>query len=103
MDNFVVDHPEIFLGLLGVLLAMVGFFIRMFIKKIPRLERDIQEMKENYLERFTDVKEHQATAALKTQNMIADLSVKITEVLTKQEAQAGFCKYVQEEKRNNKK
>ena len=110
METFIVEHTGVVLLILTVLIGIVGFFMSNFIKKVLTIERDVvkrqesmehemYEMKTNYLERFEDIKDHQAREAIRTREAIAELAVKITAILAKVDSQESFCRYVQSQKR----
>jgi hypothetical protein len=102
MENFFTQHWELASGFIGLLVGIVGYFLFYTLQRIATLEKEVKEIKMNYLNRFQRVEEHVSSEALKTQIMVAEIDKKLTEILARQEAQTNFCNYVQEQKKDNK-
>lgn len=100
--EFIGEHPEIVLGFIAILMGIVTYFLRRLVGRIvlrlDKLEEDVKDIRHNYLNRFDDVKDHQRDQAMQTRADIADLSIKLTEILAKVETQTKFCQFVQEQK-----
>lgn len=98
MEQFFGEHWEIASSAIGLLLFIVGYFVAAFIKRVDRIEMEVKEIKMNYLKRFEDIKSHMTSESEKTQSLIAELSIKLTDLIARQEAQTAFCKFVQDQK-----
>jgi len=105
MGTFIGEHPEAVIAFVGILVTVVGFFMKAFFERINKLEKEDAKlraeqdlMRANYLGRFEDVKKHQTEEGKETREMLSDIQVAIAKVIAAQISQKEFCAYVQKSK-----
>jgi len=102
MEQFLTDHPTMSAFIIGGLFSVLGgltslliFFIKGKIKQIDTKAKknctDITEIKENYIERFDEIKQDINTNHL-------EVTTELATIKSAQVAQKEFCKFIQDGK-----
>lgn len=99
MENFFAEHWEIVVAFIVLLISIAGFFIKYQFNRLNMLEQEMKEIKTNYLNRFDDIKSHQAENNEKVMSFLSEVMIKITDIQGKVESQAKICEFVQESKK----
>jgi len=105
--NIFSDHPEIAYGIIIVLVGVVSYLFKRIINRmdddiknlqnkmnieIGKLQEDVADIKENYMDRFDNVKNHITTKHEELLDRFSDIRVLV-------EKQASICTLIQEQKK----
>lgn len=103
MEKFVIEHPQIVTVLIGVIFSVVAFLIKNKMKaidnKATKTCREVEKIKTNYLDKFDEVDDKFLELHLKIDKHHLANQTTLAKLVTMQQEQTRFCKFIQDGKR----